>query len=152
MHNQSSFGFRYLKFFMSSLPERLAATIKLRGKPVYQVAVESGVSPRTVFSVLGGRGSRPRNVTLAKIARALNVEREWLETGEGAASPAGGDVFQVREDCVGYGGPAVTLREAIGTIAKQLGVAEGAVAGKVAELLAEEKLREGAGGEDEKGR
>ena len=136
---------------MGGIPERLAEVLKARGVAVYQVAVESGVAYRTLFALLRGEG-QPRRSTLARVARALQVDRTWLETGEGAASPAGGDVFQVREDCVGYGGPAVTLREAIGTIAKQLGVAEGAVAGKVAELLAEEKLREGAGGEDGKGR
>jgi transcriptional regulator with XRE-family HTH domain len=125
---------------MNGIGERLSVALKARGLPVYQAAVRSGLAYRTLFSLLRDEG-QPRSSTLAKLAAALDVDADWLETGKGEAPVVKLEprAFSTHEERADYGGEtknkAMTLRAAIRAIAAQIEVDEAAVAEKIAELL-----------------
>lgn len=66
-----------------SLAERLRARLDQLGLNVSQLAELAGVNRSFLYDVLRGRSTRPSLDTLALVARALKVERDWLTHGVG---------------------------------------------------------------------
>ena len=66
---------------LSPLGERIQSRMRRLGIGVDQVAKTSGVSRRTVYSMMDGNTAEPKSSTLAKIAAALGTTRERLSAG-----------------------------------------------------------------------
>lgn len=48
----------------------------------------SGINPARISEILSGRTKRPGPKSVAKIAKALDIDLNWLVTGEGSPEPA----------------------------------------------------------------
>lgn len=66
--------------------ERLRAACRATGKTDHEIAREAGIVHSTLSRVLSGKTEKMNSPTLAKLAVALRVPREWL-TGERADLP-----------------------------------------------------------------
>lgn len=101
------------------------------------LAKAADVSERLVYKVASGEGMVRRG-SLARLANAMGVSVEWLETGQEGAGKAddGPKPMSVHEAAASYSAKrAVTLKEAIEAIAQQLGKDEDTVRKHVAKLI-----------------
>lgn len=67
--------------------ERVQLLRRGRGWSQVALAKRAGVSQATVANFERGRTRGGLALTLAKLAKALNVNPEWLRTGKGDANP-----------------------------------------------------------------
>lgn len=124
----------------------VAALVEEKGMTKYALAQKSGVSYRTVISVID-QTTNPRPVIVKRLADALGTSIEYLRTGKKVP-------MEGREECAAYPdrddirGPqteGITVRAAIAAIARQLQVSEQLVQEKVAEILRDRKDKKEGG-------
>lgn len=66
----------------STFRETLRSELDFQDIKVKELAVQTGISQRTLEGYLGARGSMPPADVAVKIARVLNVSVEYLVTGK----------------------------------------------------------------------
>jgi transcriptional regulator with XRE-family HTH domain len=66
-----------------SIGSRLHWARELTGLSGRQLAARAGLHPTHVGLIESGERPKPSGGTVAKLARALGVSMEWLQTGEG---------------------------------------------------------------------
>lgn len=71
-------------------PERLQSIIEERQISKYKIAKAIDISASTVSNYLKGK-TKPDSTKLTVLSKLLGVNKEWLQTGEGAKYTTGGE-------------------------------------------------------------
>lgn len=68
---------------LATYGERLAWAINKRGSSAAKLQKETGIGKSSISQYINGTTGAPRNDRSAKLAKALNINQYWLDTGEG---------------------------------------------------------------------
>lgn len=67
---------------MEGIKDRLETLLKILGLKPIELARKTGIPKSTIYTILSG-ASTPSKATISLISKTLNVNPEWLKTGNG---------------------------------------------------------------------
>lgn len=72
---------------MSTLAERLAQAMEIRGMKAAELSRLSGVPAGKISMIVNGKTLDPRGGCLADMGKVLNVSLDWLIAGDESKAP-----------------------------------------------------------------